>query len=179
MLLAEGLLDHYRVLILLQSAVLSDEALSTLEEWVTNGGLLIWWSGGELSDASGRPASLLNPVPRLEVAGKSWQELAQLVSRAAAVHIGKGWVLRLPSEAGQEALDEVTRLAVYHSDALPGGPQPAPELDSLRDEVWATLFEDKALFLNQGDKPKNVSYFLDDKQYQVELVPYRLVEIPR
>ncbi len=178
-LLAEGLLDQYRVLILLQSGVLGDEALSTLEEWVKCGGLLIWWSGGELSDVSGRPASLLNPVPRLEVAGKSWQELAKLVSTTTSTQIGKGWVLRLPPEADQEALDEVTRLAVYHSDALPGGPRPAPELDSLRDEVWATLFEDKALFLNQGDKPKSVSYFLDGKQYQVELVPYRLVEVPR
>lgn len=178
-LLQEGLLDQYRVLILLQSGVLSDEALSTLEEWVKRGGLLIWRSNGELSDVSGNTTSALNTAPELEAAGKSWQELAQLVASTAASQIGKGWVLRLPPEEGQEALDEVTRLAVYHSDALPGGPRPSPELDSLRDGVWATLFEDKALFLNQGDKPKSVSYFLDDKQYQVELVTYRLVEIPR
>ena len=88
-------------------------------------------------------------------------------------------MLRLDPDEGLEALDELVRLAVYHSDALPQGLRPVAELDSSRDAVWSTLFADKALFLNQGDVPRQVSYAIKGKSYEARLVPYRLTEVPR
>jgi|GEM_PF-912199 len=161
--------SNIRVLIWLGGSVTERVVLEKILKWVEDGGILVWGCDDKPTDVEGR-TDISDKLFRTPVAAEAGFDFGSL---------GRGLVMSLPDQPDRtnaQTLSDVVITAVYRVEAHTTR-EPAPEIDSRRDDVWTALFPDIMLLYNNGDKPADVERTWEDRTYKVRLEPGELVEI--
>lgn len=158
-----------RVLIWLGCPVTERVVLDKILKWVEKGGILVWGSGERPTDVEGR-TDLSDRLFNAPIAAEAGFDYGS---------IGKGLVVApsaQPDRTNAHTLPDAVIAAVYRVEAQVTF-QPAPEVDSERDNVWTAVFPDIMLLYNNGDKPADVERKWQDVTCKAHLEPGELVEI--
>lgn len=137
-LIRDGALSPYRVLVYVQGRVTEEFSLKKIAQWVRSGGTLVTCDLGDVETVDGDKTI--------------WRSLVK-PDGPDARRVGKGLVIRLPAKPYErDKLIEGVVRAAYHLSEHGGGFRNAPLIDDAADGLAATLFPDRILLFNGGDK---------------------------
>ena len=158
-----------RVLVWLGGPVTERVVLEKVLKWVEDGGMLVGFLPGPISDVEGRD----------DLGRRLYGSGAILEPCMTSQWLGKGFAMwcTCPIKPGDPIVEQVVRSAVYRTNESRRSMKSGEDVDSLADNVWTAVFPDMMLLYNNGDKSADVERTWQAQTYKAHVEPGELVEV--
>ena len=184
-------LKSYKLLIAFDGNIMEPSTLRSIRKWVSSGGILLTHDFGPIETISGNRRQYKDLFPRFSWKGSGRPSIAEIAASCTR-KIGRGRVVVIPSGINDwpEFAIDASEIAHNLSRYFPGH-KDIVLIDGKTDGIVATLFKDRILYLNSGDKKIEKTVLLRDKdfggkttgkpdrfEYKLELEPHTITQIP-
>lgn len=153
LLVNDGALPPYRVLIAIGCNVIEENTIEKIKAWVEQGGVLLWTDAADVRTIS----------------DESIDWLATATPEGAA--LGQGFVYTC--EASSKTLSLAADPLVFEKTTA-RHPRPLPRLDATSDSVWLTEREHELLLFNNGSDPVRKSVNWNHITHEVTIEPHAI-----
>ncbi|MHB0997865.1 MAG: alpha-amylase family protein [Armatimonadota bacterium] len=164
-LIRDGALDKYKILLAYDGNIMEASTLRAIKKWVSSGGILLVRDFGPVETIDGDRSIYKEIFPQIADKGLERPSLAEIVSSYSR-KVGKGYVLTVPAHQSDAHLFamEASEMA-YNLSKYFTGKTDLIQVDDKIDGILSTLFKDRIVFLNHGDKPIEKTFKLREADF--------------
>lgn len=155
-LIGDGILENYRVLVMIDGTIMEEDTLDIIDAWIRKGGILLKTDFGEIRTVEGKPPTFMDAIKKASFGTSKPHDNLEDLLKNYSLAWGDGRIIQHPARALSQFIVRESQLVgpILAELEYTYGDYPVnidSVLDGKADGLFVSVLEDRVLFYNSSD----------------------------